>query len=469
MQRSIRSIIILSFVIVVSAVVVVVTNAQETTCDIDRSFIVETVGEVCTNIGENEACYANFEVTAIPQENSPEFAFAQPGDNADLAYIRSLFLSALSETDDRWGIAQLRLLARRAHGSEDIILLLFGDVEVENQVGNTLSFPVQLANTSGLNVRSSASPNAQVVDSISSEDDILAVARLADSSWIRVVNQNSGIMGWSAANFLTPLGDQRFADLPEQASTQPYYGPMQAMIYRSGEGAGACGTVQSDGMLIQTPQGVARVSLLINEVSVELISSPQYGATAFVTSNPNEGMTLSMLTGAATVEANGTQFFVDANTQTTIGIGANGTANSQPSVPTTYDVESLSNLSLLPLVVNADTPLGTNAVRAVPPGANNNGDAGSTATNVATTESSGNGSAPPQDAPPQNTGGGNPPADSGGTNSSDDGNGNGNGNANGIGNGNGNANGVGNGNGNQNGVGTGNANNNGNKNGNSNG
>jgi len=360
-----------AFIMLVSVFFVV--SAQDDSCHFDGR-VVETIETVCPAMGTNEVCYGNFEVNVVTQGDVPDdFNFTDPGDNANLAFVRSLFLSSLDPQHDRWGIAQMRLLANLTRGSQDITILLFGDVSVDNEVAPTTKLnvmPIVRAN-----MRNIPTLNSFVIRTIPARQTVEAVGRLEDSSWLRVIVPENGAVGWVSADLLTPENEtDTFEHLPIQSGSSPYFGPMQAISYSSGTSS-TCSNFNVDGMLIQTPQGQARVTMLINEVSIEMVSTNQFGATAFVEANPEDGMTISVLTGSANVEAEGTAFFVNANMRTTIPLNDDRLPTDSPTFPTRFPAQEIQAISLLPALVDSSVPLGTNSVGAniiaPPPPANN--------------------------------------------------------------------------------------------------
>lgn len=404
MQKLPKAIITIAILILCIAVAV---NAQAD-CSVDSEAIMEVVENVCDALGDNEVCYGNFEVSAIAQDNSPSFVFEEAGDLASLGFVRSLFLSALDPETDTWGIAQMRLIANTSNGTQNIDMLLFGNVEVTNNVPPTTEIDV-LVGRYAANIRNSPSSNALILASAPSGAILHAVGRLEDNSWIRVLIEGTDAVGWVSASLIGPANEsESFDDLAIQDSSSPYFGAMQAMYFTDNGGSG-CGNITSDGLLIQTPQGTARVTLLINEVSIELIPS-ENGATALITGNSEDGMTVAVIDGTANVETGGAGYFVNAGQETSVPLNPDLSPSGTPSLPDEFDTAVMIQLPVLPIFRDPSRPI-------APIGSG-----------VSSGGGSGNGGG-------NNGGGGN-----------GNGNGNANGNANGRGNGNGNAQGNRNGN-----------------------
>jgi hypothetical protein len=408
MLRKIHRLTFVLISLVLSAAIIVQAQAE---CNVDSADVIAIVEDVCSDLGQNQVCYGNFEVSAIAQENSPAFVFEQAGDFANLGYVRSLFLSALNPETESWGIAQMRMVANTSTGTQRIDMLLFGNVEITSNVPAATEMAA-LVGQYAANIRNTPNANALILASAPSGSALTAVGRLADSSWVRVLIAETGAVGWVSTSLISPSNAaESFDSLAVQDGSSPYFGAMQAFYFTDNGGSG-CGNIAADGILIQTPEGTARVTLLVNEVSIELIPN-ENGATALITGNAEDGMTVSVIDGEAIVEVNGDGYYVDSSQETTVPLNPDLSPSGQPSTPSDYDVDEMIELPVLPIIRESNAPIVRTGGRAN----GSNGGSGS-----------GNGN----------------------------GNGNGSGTGNGNGNGNGNANGNGNSNGNRNGNGNGN-------------
>jgi hypothetical protein len=187
--------------------------------------------------------------------------------------------------------------------------------------------------TEYVNARLAPSLNAGVIETLPPGQSLVARGRLADNSWIRVVLPQSGRVGWVHGSVLAAVGDVE--DLNVVDPWSPYYGPMQAFYFRSGVEDAFCPESPDSGILIQTPEGVAEVTLLVNEVSISL------SATAYVQAERQGNMTVSILDGWADVEAEGSQQRVFAGTEVNIPLDENLSPVAPPSFPTPYDYEAM--------------------------------------------------------------------------------------------------------------------------------
>lgn len=276
------------------------TDTETLACDATVTQLVQVVEQVCNGLGRDQVCYGNNNVNAIPREMDLDFvSFTAPGDFASLNDIRSIYLSELNTETDEWGIAQMRMLADVSSTvPASITMLLFGNTSLDVVDTNRTFVPVTVGNEFNARMRSQPNVNALVVDVANTNETVEAVSRLEDNSWVRIREGDLGRVGWVAANLLN-FDDTDISTLSVEDGSQPYFNGMQALTFQTGTES-ACGGSLTDGMLIQTPQGLAEVTFLVNEVIIELTDEGS-GTTAMFEGNSSDGMNLSMLDGSARV------------------------------------------------------------------------------------------------------------------------------------------------------------------------
>ncbi|GAB4338776.1 MAG: hypothetical protein Kow00117_20060 [Phototrophicales bacterium] len=443
MKRLQEYILVVIWLLLLSSTLIVAQESNNNQdCMLDTQQVMDQVAAVCMAIGRDTVCYGNAEVDVIPQRDDITLQFDVPGDQLELEAIRSLYLSEMDMEQDIWGIAQMRLLANLTNEPQDVMLVLFGNVTVED--GAEPRPEIEVINTTSSNalIRGFPSVNAQVLDAVEPGERIRAVGRLADTSWIRVEVAETGRIGWMFADLIEPVDGASLETLDIETSDSPFWGPMQAFYFQSGTSP-TCGNLIADGLIIQTPEGAARVTFLINEVNIELLGANN-GASAFIQANSQNGMTLSMLSGSATVTVGDHSVIVDTNQQTTIPMSADMQPIGVPEAPTIVSDQLLQGLALIPLAQNTvlswgaiNTPSNTTSSTNTNVDQSNdvNGETANQDTNVTDTNASDAcyGVGNPQCAENPNAGGGN-------GNSNGNGNGNANGNSNGNSNGNANGN-----------------------------
>ena len=177
---------------------------------------------------------------------------------------------------------------------------------------------------------------------------------------------------------------------------------MQAFLYSSGDGV-SCGSIPADGLLIQTPEGLARVSFLINEVSIDFV---QTGSTAYLWAQPGGEMGIAMLEGWATVgTGDGDSVNIIPGSQVTIPLDDDLTPNGPPGMPEPYDPTKIQDLPTggLERPVTPPPPASDDSID----DANDDEDSG-TGADIPGDGDDG-GSQPPGDPPPEDPPPGDPP------------------------------------------------------------
>ncbi len=303
--------------------------------------VVETalnlIHERCEVLSRDQACYGNARLVAEPRAGLTGFQFADAGDIEDLARIQSLRLSALDPVAETWGVTLMRLRANLPEtGSEQVTLIAFGDVELENAVLPTTEISVTVNTSSYINARLSPSTAVGVAGTLAPGQMTTAVERLADSSWLRVKLLDTDKTGWVRADLLASDDDVESLNVADRAA--PFYQPMQAFYFASGSNERA--TMPTNGLLIQTPEGVGEVQLLINEINIQL------GSTVFFEAQAGAEMRISTLEGHADVRANGVEFTAFAGTMVTVPLDDSLKPTGSPTAPQPYEQAMLVNLPL---------------------------------------------------------------------------------------------------------------------------
>jgi hypothetical protein len=148
------------------------------------------------------------------------------------------------------------------------------------------------------------------------------------------------ITGWIVNDLVSTESD--LTTLAVVDPFKPYYAPMQAFYFTSGIDDAACPEAPNSGLLIQTPEGNAKVTFLINEVDIQL------GSTVYFQADPGDVMTISVLEGQARANVNGMVSAAMAGTQLTVPLDENNHASGSPSLPQSYD---MAEMSVLPVQI----------------------------------------------------------------------------------------------------------------------
>jgi uncharacterized protein YgiM (DUF1202 family) len=293
----------------------------------------------CEGLRRNEACYGHALLSAEPHPGVETFNFDSEGDIVSLADTQSIKLSGLNPDTGTWGVALMQLRANLPSShTENVTVVAFGDVELTNAVKPPTQVEIQARASQNINVRAYPSLDSLVIGTIASDQTVTALERLEDSSWLRVQMPDSDQTGWVFSELLTVVDDIQALNVTYTPSR--YYQPMQAFYFRSGSGDSEFTAVPDSGLLIQTPEGVGEVQLLINEINIQL------GSTVFFQAEPDGMMTISTIEGHADIVVGDVEQTAFDGTTVSIPLDANLKPKGAPDKPKPYDEEKMKKLPL---------------------------------------------------------------------------------------------------------------------------
>lgn len=324
-----------------------IASAQETpvsqpnTCPVIVRTAIDLTNERCDGTDQNQVCYGHLVLDAQPRPGLLDFGFEEPGDVVDVIEVQSLRLSALDTQTGRWGVVMMQLAATLVEepvADSAVQILLFGDAELNDA---TRFLPGQVIQAT--NIRQQPTTASPLIASLAASTEVTANGRLPDSSWIRIHLLDT--TGWIRSDLVDLRGDVdslsilSSAALGENAPDElAQFGPMQAFYFRSGINDAPCAEAPNSGLLIQTPEGVASVSIWLDEVVVHL------DATAFIQAEPDGSLTVNVLEGSAQVEAQGETRTVVAGMQVNVPLDNNLAASDVPDDPQPYDETAVQAL-----------------------------------------------------------------------------------------------------------------------------
>lgn len=360
LMRFVLVILILSGLALFSANAMI-TKAQGEDCPALVRTALSTTQQVCDGTGRDQACYGNVLIDARPQTGFGPITFNNPGDIVDVAAIRSLQLSAMDAVAGVWGVSLVEVRANLpASKPENVTLLMFGDVSIENAVTPSASIDVTVGVREHVNVRWRPSEKSGTVGALKPGETVKAVGRLADNSWLQVRLPVDQTVGWVYAPLLTAGASLETLQVLQPET--PHYEPLQAFYFTSGTDENRpCAEMPSSGLLIQTPEGAGKVNLLINEVNIRI------GSTVFFQAQPGGSLKISTVEGAADVTVDGVTYTAYAGTFVTVPLGPDLHPAGPPTMPQPYDLAALQSLpvQLLPRQIVIHTPLDPNTINAL--------------------------------------------------------------------------------------------------------
>ncbi|MCC6805181.1 MAG: SH3 domain-containing protein [Anaerolineae bacterium] len=329
--------------------------AQSAVCGATVQNALDTVGQSCEATGRNQACYGYVSLQAPPREGVQDFSFTQQGDLASVADLDTLRLSPFDAVNNTWGIALMKLQASLPDSlpGQNVTFLVFGDVEITNASAPGAGQPtIAVSAASRVNIRSTPSTSGAIIGTFAAGETATANGRNEDGTWLQIQLPDSDTPGWVFADVVTVSGDIGSLRVVGAAQAEMQYTPMQAFYFSSGIAQIGCQEAPQDGILIQTPKGVAKVDLRANDVAIQL------GSTAYLQAQASDNMTVSVVEGAGQITTQGVSVDVPAGMFTTIPLDSSLRASGAPTPPQPYDAAQVAALpvSLLPDPITIAAP-----------------------------------------------------------------------------------------------------------------
>lgn len=330
----------------------VVFSQSSSTCPQLVNLALEVTDQSCSDLGMNQACYGHVLIDASPRAGALNFNFNQEGDWASVQDIDTFRLRPMDVDTGIWGVAVLSVLTYSNYANpQPATYLLFGDVEIDNEAAPFVELEMVVRSDEYVNARINPIVGTGVIGVLRPGEVVEARARTDDSTWLLVILPDTGRFGWVDASLLSTAGD--IESLPVADGQRLFRGPMQAFSFESGQDDAQCPESPESGLLIQTPEGLAEITLLVNEAVIDM------QATVYLQAQPDDGMSVMVVDGWAEIEANGIRQPAFAGSQVRIPLGPNGEASGPPSPPEPYDLSSVQSLpvGMLDAPVQISAPL----------------------------------------------------------------------------------------------------------------
>ena len=241
------------------------------------------MGENCSTVDRNSACYGFNQVDATFTEAVDEEFFNTPSDITELVTVQSLQTLPYDLEEERWGVALMNVQANVPNilPGQAVTFMLVGDVEVDNDVDSAdVTEPLEpfgVLATVRANVRSGDSVNSNVLGVVEVGTDLTADAVNEARTWVRVVY--GGRLAWVSTDVLEPIAD--IETLPTVDGQ--LISPMQAFYFSTGVGQPTCNDAP-DVLAIRSPENIV-VDLSVNGANISvgsLIILKQIDANLFL-------------------------------------------------------------------------------------------------------------------------------------------------------------------------------------------
>ena len=228
----------------------------------------ESMGDNCTGLGRNNACYGYTRVDSTFTEAAPQDFFSQPADRAGLAQLETIATTPLDLALDQWGIAVMNAQANvpGALPGQATVFLMMGAAELTNAVApeDTLpeADPVAVEALTETTVFSRPADNASTITTLAAGTLLEAHGRTEEGDWLRVFSSQG--LGWVRRDAVeeSPALDE----LP--VITEEMQAPMQSFQVQTAFDDVLCSEAPSL-LAIQSPENLV-VDLMANGVHIRL-------------------------------------------------------------------------------------------------------------------------------------------------------------------------------------------------------
>ncbi|MCA9881776.1 MAG: LysM peptidoglycan-binding domain-containing protein [Anaerolineae bacterium] len=255
----------MSLILLFVAVVPVLAQRNCPTIVLDA---LNQIGDNCTGLNRNAACYGFDRVDSTFFVPQPEGTFSQPTDRANLLDIATLQTYPLDMDTGQFGAAVMNVQANvpNALPGQGVVFLLLGDATIENAVQPESSakvidsIPVPVAVDANLYTSPTETANIRLV---APTGELLPIDGLTPQGlWARAI-VNDEIL-WVRTSDL--VQSAALNALPTVGSSQRT--PMQAFYFSTGIGAPACNEAEPV-IAVQSPENIT-VDLTVNGVDIRV-------------------------------------------------------------------------------------------------------------------------------------------------------------------------------------------------------
>jgi hypothetical protein len=270
-------------------------------CDSIVENAISTAIEHCAEMSEYEVCYGNPTIDVIFADGAPAVEFDQPGDKLIVTDIDALRLGNQQSGQEsaNWGITTMRLKTDEIDEPSEFNLIAMGGICMEDRSGGVsvpdVEIVANVVSASGsVNVYDLPLEQANIVDTLSNESRIKAIARDESSGWVGYETNNT--LAWIEADHLVLKGDINtlpvatiLADVPVSV-----FSPMQAFYFESNNGNVTCNGSPQNGIFIETRED-EKVEFWVDEWIIEI------GSLVFLRTD-NQSAYLTILEGNASID-----------------------------------------------------------------------------------------------------------------------------------------------------------------------
>lgn len=268
-SMSLRRLAVMVLMVLVLCVILQPAQAQTSNpaCPALVELALSQVGNNCTDLGRNSACYGFNRISASFNQTVETNFFTLPADRSDLAKIQSVQTTPLDLDQGQWGIAVMNVQANvpGTLPGQAVTFLLMGDSEIENAVPlssdtvQTVTVILQAAT----DLRSGSQPESAVIGNLAAGTVIDANGISQDGTAIRLKTESGN--AWVNRDAVNP--NPTLDKLPKiKLNTDS---PMQSFYFRTRPGTNLECAQTPSVLTIQSPQNI-KVNLTANGADIEM-------------------------------------------------------------------------------------------------------------------------------------------------------------------------------------------------------
>ena len=242
--------------------------AQGVSCPTLVEQALNAVGDNCSDMGRNSACYGYNQVDATFSGEFPENYFSVPTDRASLTDLDTLRTLPMDTNSSRWGVAVMNIQANLPNTlpGQGVIVMLIGDAEVRNDVApeeaSMIVDPISSVMLEEGFLYKSPSTSGEIIRVVPVNEILLIDGVNPTQAFLRVVSEDE--IGWVEREHVARL--MAMDALPTIGGSFPT--PMQAFYLSTGIGESECS--EADPMIaVQSPENIT-VDLTVNGVDIRV-------------------------------------------------------------------------------------------------------------------------------------------------------------------------------------------------------
>lgn len=262
------------------------TTLAQAVCPTDILLGFARSAAACARAPVWSVCYGNGAVTAEPHLNRT-IAWEKTGQFAPIEDVRRIAV----ESGEQWSVVTWTMpgdlpLARQ----RGITALIYGTGSVQDRLPPLPTLTVQAR--AALVIRSTPDIKGEILVEYPVGREVVANGRTLENDWLRVLVPDTSAVGWVASDLVR---DEGFNILAPVTTETPVEQPYQNITLTTLSEDAACAEAPESGLLLQSPDATTRVTLTINDQTVEL------AGTALMQSADGEGLFAAVLDGYALV------------------------------------------------------------------------------------------------------------------------------------------------------------------------